>query len=82
MKSLPQILFWVGVLSIPLSWVVWFMGPDLEIGRSVFGNVADPVMKAVLKEAHAERLGIFVGIWAPTMLILSYILEQKNTSGK
>ena len=82
MKSLPQICFWIGVLSIPLSWVVWFMGPDIEIGRAVLSNITDPALKAVLREAHAERLGIFVGLWAPSMLILSYILEKKNTNGK
>jgi hypothetical protein len=82
MKSLPQILFWVGVLSIPLSWLVWFMGPEIEVGRAVLSNITDPALKAVLREAHAERLGIFVGLWAPSMLMLSYILEKKNTSGK
>lgn len=82
MKSLPQILFWIGVLSIPLSWLVWFMGPEIEIGRAVLSNITDPALKAVLREAHAERLGIFVGLWAPSMLILSYILEKKNTNGK
>jgi len=82
MKTLPQVLFWVGLLSIPLSWLVWFMGPEIEVGRSVLGNIADPALKAVLREAHAERLGIFVGLWAPTLLMLSYILEKKNTSGR
>jgi hypothetical protein len=82
MKSLPQILFWVGVLSIPLSWLVWFMGPEIEVGRAVLSNITDPALKAVLREAHAERLGIFVGLWAPSMLMLSYILEKKNASGK
>ena len=82
MKTLPQVLFWVGLLSIPLSWLVWFMGPEIEVGRSVLGNIADPALKAVLREAHAERLGIFVGLWAPTMLLLSYILEKKDTNSK
>ena len=82
MKTLPQVLFWVGLLSIPLSWLVWFMGPEIEVGRSVLGNIADPALKAVLREAHAERLGIFVGLWAPTLLMLSYILGKKNTSGR
>jgi len=82
MKTLPQVLFWIGVLAIPLSWVVWFMGPEIEIGRAVLGNITDPALKAVLREAHAERLGIFVGLWAPSMLMLSRILEQKNTGGK
>jgi len=82
MKTLPQVLYWIGLLAIPLSWLVWFIGPEIEIGRSVLGNITDPALKAVLREAHAERLGIFVGLWAPSMLVLSYILEKKNTSGK
>jgi len=82
MKTLPQVLFWVGLLSIPLSWLAWFMGPEIEVGRSVLANIADPALKTVLREAHAERLGIFVGLWAPTMLLLSYILEKKDTIGK
>jgi hypothetical protein len=28
-------------------------------------------------EAHAERWGIFVGLWPVTLLVLSYILEKK-----
>ena len=82
MKTLPQILFWAGLLSIPLAWLVWFIGPEIEIGRSVLGNIADPALKAVLREAHAERWGIFVGLWAPTLLVLGYILEKRNTEGK
>jgi hypothetical protein len=80
MKTLPQLLFWAGLLSIPLSWLAWFIGPEIEIGRSVLGNIADPTLKAVLREAHAERLGIFVGLWAPTLLLLGYILEKKSTN--
>lgn len=26
--------------------------------------------------AHAERFGIFVGLWAPTLAILAHALEQ------
>ena len=80
MKTLPQLLFWAGLLSIPLAWLAWFIGPEIEIGRSVLGNIADPTLKAVLREAHAERLGIFVGLWAPTLLLLGYILEKKSTN--
>jgi hypothetical protein len=46
MKTLPQLLFWAGLLSIPLSWLAWFIGPEIEIGRSVLGNIADPALKA------------------------------------
>ncbi len=76
METLSQILFWVGLLSIPLSWLVWFYGPQLEIGRHVLGQIADPTLKAALKEAHAERWGIFVGLWAPTLLVLSVVLDR------
>jgi hypothetical protein len=77
MQTLSQVLFWVGVISIPLSWLVWFFGPRLEIGRNVLSNITDPALKAVLQEAHAERLGIFVGLWPVTLIALSFILEKR-----
>jgi len=77
MKLLPQVLFWLGVISIPLAWLVWYVGPDLELMRPVFGGVEDPALKAVLQEAHAERLGIWVAIWPVTLLVLSFIVEKK-----
>jgi hypothetical protein len=49
-----------------------------EIGREVITGVADPLLRAALQEAHAERFGIYVGLWAPTLLILSYILDKKG----
>ncbi len=73
MKTLPQVLFWLGVISIPLAWLtffpVWYFGPEIEID--------DSALRAVLQEAHAERLGIWVGIWPVTLLVLSYIVEKK-----
>ncbi|MGQ0657529.1 MAG: hypothetical protein ACT4NU_05445 [Chromatiales bacterium] len=78
MKPLSQVLFWLGILSIPLSWLVWYLGPEIELGRQVMNNVADPALQAALKEAHAERWGIFVGLWPVTLLILSSILERKG----
>ncbi len=77
MKSLPQVLFWLGLLSIPLAWLVWYFGPDMELMRPVLSGVEDPALKAVLQEAHAERLGIWVAIWPVTLLVLSHILENK-----
>ena len=77
MKPLSQILFWAGIVSIPLSWLMWLLGPEIEIGRQVIGNIEDPILKSVLMEAHAERWGIFVGLWPVTLLVLSYILEKK-----
>ena len=87
MKMLPQVLFWLGIVSIPLAWLLWYFGPDIELVRPVLGGIADPALRAVLQEAHAERLGIWVGIWPVTLLVLSYIVEKKvqgvkdNTTG-
>ena len=56
---------------------MWYFGPEIEIGRQVVSNIDDPALRAVLMEAHAERWGIFVGLWPVTLLVLSYILEKK-----
>ena len=77
MKPLSQTLFWAGIVSIPLSWLMWHFGPEIEIGRQIMSNIDDPALRAVLMEAHAERWGIFVGLWPVTLLVLSYILEKK-----
>ena len=76
METLSQIALWVGLLSIPLSWLVWFFGPRLEIGRQVLDKISDPALKAALQEAHAERWGIFVGLWPMVLLVLSLILAK------
>ncbi len=78
MKLLSQILFWAGIVSIPLSWLMWYFGPEIEIGRQVVNNINDPALRAVLMEAHAERWGIFVATWPVTLLVLGYILEKKS----
>ena len=78
MKLLSQILFWAGIVSIPLSWLMWYFGPEIEIGRQVVSNIDDPALRAVLMEAHAERWCIFVATWPVTLLVLSYILEKKS----
>ncbi len=80
MKALPQVLFWLGIISIPLAWIFWYFGPELEVLRPVLSSIEDPALRAVLQEAHAERLGIWVGIWPVTLLVLSSILENKTTS--
>ena len=77
MKMLPKLLFWLGIVSIPLSWVVWYFGAEIELVRPVLSNIADPALKAVLQEAHAERWGIFVGLWPVTLLVLGAVLEEK-----
>jgi len=78
MKLLSQILFWAGIVSIPLSWLMWYFGTEIEIGRQVVNNINDPALRAVLMEAHAERWGIFVATWPVTLLVLGYILEKKS----
>ena len=77
MKMLPQVLFWLGIVSIPLAWLFWYVGPGVEVLRPVLGGIEDPGLRAVLQEAHAERLGIWVGIWPVTLLVLSNILEKR-----
>ncbi len=82
MKSLPQVLFWLGITAIPLSWLMWYFGAEIEVGRQVISKVADPALRAALMEAHAERWGIFVATWPVTLLALSYILETKAAANK
>ena len=77
MEMLSQVLFWAGLVSIPLSWLVWFFGPQIEVGRHVLSNIADPALRAALQEAHAERWGIFVGLWPATLLVLSFVVEKR-----
>ncbi len=54
-KIISAICFQLGILSILLSVGSWWF---------TLGEDPD-------QSAHAERFGIFVGLWAPTMLILS-----------
>jgi hypothetical protein len=77
MKTLTQVLFWLGIISIPLAWLIWYFGPGIELVRPVLGGIDDSALRAVLQEAHAERLGIWVGIWPVTLLVLSFIVEKK-----
>ena len=77
MELLPRVLFWLGVISIPLAWLIWYAGPEIELVRPVLSGIDDPALRAVLQEAHAERWGIFVGLWPVTLLVLSYVVEKK-----
>ncbi len=78
MKKLPDARFWLGILSAPLAWLLWYVGPEIELLRPVLSGIEDPGLRAVLQEAHAERWGIFVGLWPVTLLVLSYIVEKKT----
>lgn len=77
MKLLAEVLFWLGLACIPLSWVMWYFGTQIEIARHVLADIADPALKAALKEAHAERWGLFLGLWPVTLFVLSYLLERR-----
>ena len=55
LKLLSTVCFFLGFASILGSIAIWFFA-----GGTTVDNVA-----------HAERFGIFVGLWAPTFLILS-----------
>ena len=77
MKMLPQVLFWLGLISVPCAWLVWYFGPEIEIIRPVLARINDPALRAALQEAHAERLGIWVAVWPVSLLVLSQILEKK-----
>ena len=54
-KILSNICFQAGLLSILLSITTWWLLKTDEPAEA----------------AHAERFGIFIGLWAPTLLILS-----------
>ena len=67
MKLLAQFCFVAGLLSIPMSICMWAWGPDLSAAA----------LDSAERAAHKERWGLFVGLWAPTFLILSQILEAR-----
>ena len=55
LQLLSHLCFVLGFVSIVASIVLWFYAGGRE----------------PLTQAHAERFGIFVGLWAPTFFILS-----------
>ena len=77
MKMLPQVLFWLGLISVPFAWLVWYFGSEIEIIRPVLARINDLALRAALQEAHAERLGIWVAVWPVSLLVMSQILEKK-----
>jgi hypothetical protein len=65
-KNLSNFCFVLGFASIIGSIAIWFM-----IGG-----------ESVESKAHAERFGIFVGLWAPTFFALSSRLDQASSIPK
>ena len=55
LKTLSLVCLVLGFLSIAASIVIWYL---------TGGKTPD-------LQAHGERFGIFVGLWAPTFMILS-----------
>jgi len=55
LKQLSNLCFFLGFASILGSIGIWFLTGGT----------------ALETQAHAERFGIFVGLWAPTFFILS-----------
>ena len=65
LKQLSNLCFVLGFVSIIGSIAIWFL---------TGGKEADT-------QAHAERFGIFVGLWAPTFLILSNRFDRYAENG-
>jgi hypothetical protein len=59
-KLLSKLCFVLGFASIIGSIAIWFLSG---------GQTADT-------QGHAERFGIFVGLWAPTFFILSNCFDH------
>lgn len=69
-QFLSNLCFALGFLSILASILIWFSAGG-QFGAPGTGDV----MKE-LKRAYAERFGIFVGLWAPTFIIISNRLHH------
>jgi hypothetical protein len=65
LKLLSNICFISGFLSIIGSIAIWFLTGGQDI----------------VTQAHAERFGIFVGLWAPTFFILSNRFDRYAEKG-
>jgi hypothetical protein len=71
-----DIALYAGVLSIPLSIAAWFLKPEF-LGVD-YSALTDTVLREILLQAHAERWGIFVGLWPATLIGLSIALRQQG----
>ncbi len=60
LQLLSKVTYYLGFVSIIGSIAIWFL---------TAGTTPET-------QAHAERFGIFVGLWAPTFLILSNRLDR------
>lgn len=67
-KTLSTTSFWLGIASILGSILIWISSG----GRSANKE----------EQAHGERFGIFVGLWAPTFFILSDRFKKADEDGE
>jgi hypothetical protein len=67
----------LGLISIPLSIFLWVVSPN--VAGSQFEVIADAGLRSALADAHAERWGIFVGLWAPTLIALSCAFKAPSS---
>lgn len=74
MNVVSKLCLLAGILAIPLAIGVWMYPPDMTSAE--FANVTDISLRIVLERAHAERWGLFVGIWAPTLISLSIAFKM------
>jgi hypothetical protein len=63
-KNLSLVCLVLGFLSIAGSVAIWYFTGG----------------KSVEAQAHGERFGIFVGLWAPTFMILSNRFDRYSES--
>jgi hypothetical protein len=66
LKTLSTLCFFLGFASIAGSIAIWYL---------TSGDTE-------ATKAHAERFGIFVGLWAPTFFILSNRFDRYAEKGK
>jgi hypothetical protein len=74
--KMSNVAFYAGLVSIPLSILAWFLSPNVDATQ--YSQIADVGMREVLIQAHSERWGLFVGLWAPTLLVLSMCLRARE----
>lgn len=74
MNNISKVLFWAGIVSVPLSIIIWFTAPNLS---GNFDSVVDSGTRAAFIRLHADLWGVFVGLWPATLLMLSKITEEK-----
>jgi len=62
MKYLSTLSFYLGLASVLASIAIWYFSGGKETDFQV--------------RTHGELFGIFVGLWAPTFLILSHCIAR------